>query len=1597
MADRELTAYEAILAHDMQAASVSPDIERLPAAPAATGPAKEGPGFRKFAGAVIDSDWAPAALGRLAAEAGIPQDLEWDVSQIPEPLFQEMVKGIPEEYVEDIADRAWSEEHLHALIADTRRAMDNEKIFEEAGGWGVAGRILGNVADPTNVILAASTGGLGVMQKADRLRRAATATGSLSARKAAAAELGKVSSNLSTRNALLVGGTAAAESMALESILVAADPTRDGWDIAYAGLGAAAFGGTVGKLMSRGEQRLAQEWSRRATLELEAEEFAAEVARRREDLIGKIGDVDAARATSGRAVGEAAAFLAERDVAMGDDYTRFLHALESNGRADAVNAASSATGVDQFIESTWLSLVRKAKPQWAEGLSKDELLAQRLNPERSAEMRRVLDAENQEVLRKANAPVNHFTMYAMHHFGPKRGVRFAHAAPGTKMEDILSPGQMDANAYLKGLTKAEALQNWAERARRAGALDLRGALGSAGESLAERTAVARRGAIDTETASARITELEAELEAHNARVAQLREDAKGEIPSGELRKLERKVDKLERELRGHRGEPSAATGAKLAKYDEALAKIDEFAENLRARYLEEDVRKLGADVARNKQRTKLRESAVKRAAKEEKKRLEARRREVSHDYRSRRYALREALTEPKARLEAGRKAEAAKKTLSALLRDDPTARIQGEGKSLREALGLAEELDGRIASAASRRTEVDDFVRATEGTRADLDRLDQLDTVGEAAAARQEGLKSGEVSAFGADSLSAARAVGIDVGLYPSLEEVVDSATAAKMKFGDVLNLWGAGTFAGLFRGSDNPVVRKMLGPLVGNALGNADDSAVEVGASEIASQMTKRYVGQFNTAINGPYREWMTEAGIPGWRQWNRKVRSDFMKELGLHIRGQESASPAIQKAATGVRKIFAGMLDEAKAAGVKGFENVVADDNWLPRVFDFHRFYDLRKKHGGDQLEMLITGAIKQRVPDLDDAIAKRIGAAYIRRMSELRMGNDANMMQGMVFDDVVFLRQFLEEMAFDKAEIEEVAARFAGAKLSKGGDVFSKEGDFRNAKSRVKFDENFGLRMVDPKSPTAERFEVRVSDLLENNVEALFGRYVRSMSGHIGLAKVGIKSRADWTERMNAVARALENDPNQWKNVSEKAELAYSILTARPIENATLLQEMGRTGREIAFATQMENVGLSNVPDLASLLAWGNFRYVREAFFSGEVFGALWKRGSDGKLTNDLLREVEETTGLGTDYLNNTIFTAYDVGEEHAEALVTGKAIPRALSKGLSNIGHGARVASRAVTAGSGLGAITAGAQRLAANVIIHRIKDDVLKGGRFSDARAAALGLDEAMKKRVAAQLGKHVEWVKGDTGGRIQRLAFEKWTDTEARDTFLYAVMREARKNVQEEDLGDTLWWQHTGWGKVISQFRRFAMTAWTKQTLRGLTERDAETATRVALQFVMAAGVWELRHQVAIAGMEAAGVDPAKIEKYREEKLAPDRIVAAGIRNSGVASLLPDAFDTASGLLVDETFFDVRNSGNSSKLLEGIPLVGVVGSMGNAAGAVFQSVIRGDRQFTKNDARAVQALVPFGHHLVVQPVFEALTADLPERDEDDDPDSFDWF
>jgi hypothetical protein len=146
--------------------------------------------------------------------------------------------------------------------------------------------------------------------------------------------------------------------------------------------------------------------------------------------------------------------------------------VESDGDPNAKSKRSSATGLGQFLDETWLDMIRAHRPDLAKSRSQTEILEMRRDAKVAREITARFTERNAEMLRKRGLPVTPGTLYLAHFAGGAGAVAIlsamenadaalvmatADATGRTKREKIIK-----ANPFLERFTVAD-LRNWAAR------------------------------------------------------------------------------------------------------------------------------------------------------------------------------------------------------------------------------------------------------------------------------------------------------------------------------------------------------------------------------------------------------------------------------------------------------------------------------------------------------------------------------------------------------------------------------------------------------------------------------------------------------------------------------------------------------------------------------------------------------------------------------------------------------------------------------------------------------------------------------------------------------------------------------------------------------------------------------------------------------------------------------------------------------------------------------------------------------------------------------------------------------------------------------
>lgn len=136
--------------------------------------------------------------------------------------------------------------------------------------------------------------------------------------------------------------------------------------------------------------------------------------------------------------------------------------VESGGNPNSHNPRSSASGLGQFIDSTWLSMLAKHRPDLTANHSPQELLSLKSDPTLSKQMTDAYAQDNAGVLTSAGLPATPGNTYLAHFAGPQGAVSVLSADPSAPVSSVLGQGAVAANPFLKSMTAGD-LSAWANQ------------------------------------------------------------------------------------------------------------------------------------------------------------------------------------------------------------------------------------------------------------------------------------------------------------------------------------------------------------------------------------------------------------------------------------------------------------------------------------------------------------------------------------------------------------------------------------------------------------------------------------------------------------------------------------------------------------------------------------------------------------------------------------------------------------------------------------------------------------------------------------------------------------------------------------------------------------------------------------------------------------------------------------------------------------------------------------------------------------------------------------------------------------------------------
>jgi hypothetical protein len=158
-----------------------------------------------------------------------------------------------------------------------------------------------------------------------------------------------------------------------------------------------------------------------------------------------------------------------------DAVVKRIIVVESDGDPNAKSKRSSATGLGQFLDETWLDMIRVHRPDLAKGRTQADILELRRDPNIAREITARFTQQNAAMLRRRGLPVTPGTLYLAHFAGGAGAVAILSAAEDADAALIMATADasgrsrreriVKANPFLERFTVAD-LRNWADRKMR---------------------------------------------------------------------------------------------------------------------------------------------------------------------------------------------------------------------------------------------------------------------------------------------------------------------------------------------------------------------------------------------------------------------------------------------------------------------------------------------------------------------------------------------------------------------------------------------------------------------------------------------------------------------------------------------------------------------------------------------------------------------------------------------------------------------------------------------------------------------------------------------------------------------------------------------------------------------------------------------------------------------------------------------------------------------------------------------------------------------------------------------------------------------------
>jgi len=772
-----------------------------------------------------------------------------------------------------------------------------------------------------------------------------------------------------------------------------------------------------------------------------------------------------------------------------------------------------------------------------------------------------------------------------------------------------------------------------------------------------------------------------------------------------------------------------------------------------------------------------------------------------------------------------------------------------------------------------------------------------------------------------------------------------------------------------VLRRSESPLMRSAAEKIAEDPVGNIDKSTSILTADIHKNNYAATKMTQFYKDYEPEFRNFLKETGrSTNFIKYNYNDRLEFSRLVSNAVRGEGTELKSVQRAAEAPKKIFKSFLDDGKKYNVKGMEDIIDNQNYFPRHHSIGKYQDLGEKIGQQNIVKFLSNSLVKGSNNLTQESALKIANNIFKIVTRSKLRDGLAVNRLLKSTDEIDLKNLIKDYTdLGETEINDlVKALIKDRKPNLPARL----------RRRASFDESH--------EEVINGYRVKFSDLLNNNTEAVVGGYIHQLSGHIALARMGIKSKEDFNKILNRIIDSynLPEVAAKYKGKTGELKKKFELDTLETIYKNILgipteaditgaYATVTRNIRKYNYANIFNQIGFAQIPELANIISNAGIKsfvkYIPE-------FKSIISRAKSGKLKNEFLDEIETlVSGTGSNRLVDSVINRTD---DFAGVTTSVGKIEKTLD-----------IASRITSDFSGFHIVDTLSRRLAAissfdKLARHAFGD--LKLTASDIARYKNIGFTDIDLQAVLKNIREKSTFVEGGlTGRKIRRLNVDQWEDQDLVNRMSLYMSRHLKRVIQEANYGEMVAiGADSSTGKLLLQFRNFMLNAYGKQLVHGLHMKDFTAFSAAMSSAFLASLVY-----VSQTYIQSIGKGKIQKEDFLNKQLDPTNIGKAAFQRSTYSTLFPTLIDTGAYLSGFNPLFNYRTTGLDINIITGNPTYSLFTNATNAVRNTGKAVFDDQYDFSKSDANRWLRILPYQNMLGIKNITQYLIdrSDLPEK------------